>query len=311
VPPQPGVRTIEGMRCLVLLNGAAGSGAAEGLAGEVRVALAEAGVEGEVRITSGAGCAGLARAARDDPGIDAVVAAGGDGTVSAVAGALAGSPKPLGILPLGTLNHFAKDLGIPLDLAAAAAVLARGVVRRVDVGEVNGRVFVNNSQLGLYPQAVRAREGLAGRLGKWLAMVAASALALLRFRRISLRIGLGGEPAGALPRRTAFVFVGNNRYDTALLAAQRREALDRGELGVFVTRARTRGGILLLALRALVGRADRGRDLEALAVPRLSIAARRGALQVAADGELLRLRPPLEYAVRPGALRVLAPGPAA
>jgi diacylglycerol kinase family enzyme len=299
------------VRCLVIVNCAAGAGSAAELAGDVRLALAEAGVEADVRVASGGECAELARRAREDPQVDAVVAAGGDGTVSAVAGALAGSSKPLGILPLGTLNHFAKDLGIPGDLAAAARVLAGGAVRSVDVGEVNGRVFVNNSQLGLYPQTVVAREGLAGGLGKWLALLAAGLLALLRFRPLSLRIALGEEPAGAIRRRTAFVFVGNNRYDTSLLASQRRQALDRGELGVFVTRARTRSGILGLALRALVGRADRARDLEAVAVPRLSIASRRRALHVAADGELLRLSPPLRYAVRPGALRVLAPGPSA
>ncbi len=87
-----------------------------------------------------------------------VVAGGGDGTVNAVAGMLAGTDTPLGVLPMGTLNHFAKDVGIPLNLAAAVRNLFTGQISKVDVGEVNGRVFVNNSGVGFYPHFVRQRE---------------------------------------------------------------------------------------------------------------------------------------------------------
>src|SRR5476649_731552 len=102
-------------------------------------------------------------------GVDAVVAGGGDGTINAVASVLAGSSVALGVLPLGTLNHFAKDLNIPLDLDQAIATIARGTTAQVDVGDVNGRIFVNNSSLGLYPHIVRARDQQQRRLGrgKW------------------------------------------------------------------------------------------------------------------------------------------------
>src|SRR5205085_3689399 len=101
---------------------------------------------------------------------------GGDGTQSAIASRLAGTQLVHGVLPLGTLNHFAKDLGIPLQLDEAVRTLAEGRVLEVDVGEVNGRVFINNSSLGLYPEIVRERELQQMRLGKskWRALASAS-----------------------------------------------------------------------------------------------------------------------------------------
>ncbi len=296
-----------GRRVVVVLNATAGGAGGEGVAEQVRAAFAAVGAEAQVR-ASGGGLAAIARAAAEDREVDAVVAAGGDGTVSAVAGALAGTDVPLGVLPLGTLNHFAKDLGIPAELEGAARVVASGTPRRVDVAEVNGRVFVNNSSIGVYPHAVRERERARRRLGKWigkgLAMAWAAVRVLVRLRPLSVRIRWEG---GAGPRRTPFVFVGNNRYDTALVATQRREALDRGTLGVYVATAPTRLGLLRLAARALVDRVDPGRDVEALEVPSLTIESHRRRLAVAVDGEVIALRPPIRYRVRPGALQVLAP----
>src|SRR5215207_1701290 len=109
-----------------------------------------------VVLQAGQSPADAARAAKEHA--DIVVAAGGDGTVSGVAAVVAGSDAALGVLPLGTLNHFAKDLGIPLDLAKAAAVVAARHIRRVDVGRVNDRVFINNASIGVYPGIVEKRE---------------------------------------------------------------------------------------------------------------------------------------------------------
>jgi diacylglycerol kinase family enzyme len=303
-------------RWAVVLNASAGGAGDAEVAGRVRDALAAAGVEATVWTTRGADAATLARRAADDPAFDAIVAAGGDGTVSAVAGVLAGTGRPLAVLPLGTLNHFAKDLGVPADLDAAARALAAAAPRSVDVGEVNGRVFVNNSSIGVYPRVVRERERLRKRLGrsvgKWLAMAWALVLVLLRLRPLSVRIrwGRGGEPTeGGVARRTTFVFVGNNRYDTVLLANQRRAALDRGVLGVYVGREQTRLAMLRLGVRSLLRRVD-ARDLEALEVCSLALHSRRRSLAVAVDGEVARLTPPIRYRVRPGALQVLAPAPA-
>src|SRR3712207_2666906 len=157
---------------LVILNRAAGTSAkTEAIDARVREAFAAAGAEAQIEHPSERQdlSAVIERAARGDG--EVVVAGGGDGTVSAVASALAGSGKTLGVLPLGTLNHFAKDLAIPLDLGAAVETIVRGRVAEVDVGEVNGRVFINNSSLGLYPQIVAHRQEQQEQLarGKWAA----------------------------------------------------------------------------------------------------------------------------------------------
>src|SRR4051812_44354533 len=144
----------------VLINAGAGLGARVGVESTVdavRAALGEAGVAVEVEALEGRRLTGRASELAG-AGAPMVVAAGGDGTVNAVAAALIGRRTAMGVLPLGTLNHFAKDLGLPLDLPAAAAVIARGRVSQVDVGAVNGRCFINNSSIGLYPTLVEDRE---------------------------------------------------------------------------------------------------------------------------------------------------------
>src|SRR4051794_24863581 len=127
------------------------------LKGELAAGFAERGLPASVDLVSSDELRAAAEGALDDfrrGEVRAVVVAGGDGSVRAVASVIAGTDLPMGVLPLGTLNHFARDLGIPLDLQGATAVIARGITRPVDVGEVNGRVFVNNSSIGIYPLMV-------------------------------------------------------------------------------------------------------------------------------------------------------------
>ena len=168
-----------------------------------------------------------------------VVAGGGDGTVNAVAGSLVGTDTALGVLPIGTLNHFAKDLGIPLGLEAAVRNIFTGQVIKVDVGEVNGRVFVNNSGVGLYPHIVRQREE-EQRHGhvKWVAFLLAVGSVLRRYSRLRVRLHM--DEAEALARVTPFLFVGNNRYEIAGLEIGKRASLDSGRaMGVHGTPHRT------------------------------------------------------------------------
>jgi diacylglycerol kinase family enzyme len=297
------------MKAVVLLNCGSGRESPEARAAADRVAAAfrAAGVEAAVESVPASGLdeAGRAAAASD---ADPVVFGGGDGTISTGAAALAGGPKTLGVLPLGTFNHFARDLGIPLGLEDAVRTIAEGRVREVDVGEAGGRPFVNNASIGLYPEMVRVRDELRRHRGmrKGMAMLAA-AREVLRdppFLRVDLRI------RGDVVRvRTPFVFVGNNRYEMSLFSLGARSALDRGELSLYVARNARRWGILRLALRALVGRLRQDRDFEALAVREVEVATHRRILRVALDGELYRMESPLRYRVRARALRVLAPGP--
>ncbi len=290
----------------MILNRAGGSVPAE-LAEDLKQRFAEHGVEAEVRLLAPGDIDLACEEAAQADGCDAVVVAGGDGTVGAAAGALAGSGRPLGILPLGTLNHFARDAGVPLDLKAAIAAVAAAQTRQVDLGEVNGRVFVNNSAVGLYPSIVREREAQQRRLGrsKRLAMLVASLRALWRFSRRRLTVRIAGSTA---PIETPLLFVGNNRYETALLTLGRRSALDRGELCLYAPLAASRLRFLGLALRALFGQLDQQRDFLKLdGIREAEIASRRRLLMVAADGEARPMGTPLRYRIRPGALTLIVP----
>lgn len=251
----------------------------------------------------------LARRARSmfESGVERIVAAGGDGTVSTVASVLTGSDRVLGVLPLGTLNHFARHAGIPLDPVEAARVAAFGPVAALDVGEVNGRIFLNNSSVGLYPAIVRHREGQQERLGrgKWAALAWATVRVLRRTRTLELRVQAPG--AELVSRRGALLFVGNNVYEMEGFRIGRRQRLDGGVLSLYLARATGPFKVLGLALRALVGRLHEGRDFDSLHVTEAHVETRRPHLRVATDGEVTLLATPLHYRIRPGALRLAVP----
>lgn len=293
------------MAVIVLLNAASGSGAAADAARVIERLFGEAGRETRVELVdSGDRLRSLARdAARSRP--EAVVAGGGDGTISTVAAELAGTDIPLGVLPLGTLNHFAKDLGIPLDLEAAVRVILGGETRKVDVGEVSGHVFLNNSSIGVYPRLLRLRERYRERgRSKWIAAFWALLAVLRRHSFMAVRIVADGE---TIVRRTPFVFVGNNAYRMEGLSAGVRDSLTDGRLAVYIMNASGRRSLLWLVWSVLLGRARRIQELEMLSVLEAQVETRRRKLQVARDGEVLEERDPLNYRVRPAALMVFTP----
>jgi diacylglycerol kinase family enzyme len=245
----------------------------------------------------------MRRAVED--GCEILVAGGGDGTINCAASAAIAGNIPLGVLPLGTLNHFAKDLGIPLDLDEAAKVVLDGVECRVDVGEVNGRIFLNNSSLGVYPAIVRLREKYQSTLrGKWLAALWAGLTVLRRSPFMAVRIVAEGE---AIVRRTPLVLVGNNEYKMAGIHAGSRESLARGQLALYVLNAEQRPGLLRLGWEVLLKGAERVKEVDLITVEEATIETRRHRLQVATDGEVFTLESPLSYRIRPGALRVHIP----
>jgi len=293
----------------VILNAGSGSCDTAGGIDVMEQKFRERGVQAQVvRVDSGERIVHEAASAVA-AGAAAVIAGGGDGTVSAVASQLAGTAVPLGVLALGTLNHFAKDAGIPLDVDEAVAVIADGHAVPVDVAEVNGRVFVNNSSLGLYPDIVLDREQQRRRLGrgKWTALLSASVRALQRFPVLSLHIDADGE---GLARHSAFAFIGNNEYAMEGFDIGERGSLREGCLSLYVTQRTGRFGLMGLALRALLGRLRQASDFDALKVSHLRVDTGKRQLHVATDGEVSVMRTPLEYRIRPGALRVLVPRPA-
>ncbi len=294
-----------GARALVLLNARAGNGSRSELREPLAQQFAAAGVAAEIVLAEGGELVAAAERARD-AGVGLVVAGGGDGTQAGVAGALAGSDCVQGVLPLGTLNHFARDLGIPAKLEEAVQVAAAGRTAQVDVGEVNGRVFINNSSLGLYPAIVRERELQQLVLGKskWAALASATLRATERPHGIAVRVAAGEDEA---LRRTPFVFVGNNRYTMEGFRIGARDSLERGELALYLARRRGRLPLLQLALRALFKRLDQAEDFEMLCAPEFVIATRDARVRVATDGEVVMLDSPLHYRIRPRALRVRVP----
>jgi len=289
----------------VIVNSGSGSGHEEGIEQTLADAFKAAGVEARISMArTGAEVNTLAeRAARGDA--DVVVAGGGDGTISSVAAVIINTNKSLGVLPFGTMNHFAKDLRIPLDLAGAVATIAAGHQTQVDVGEVNGHVFINNSSLGLYPIIIHKRQKQQ-RLGwgKWPAYIWAAVGVLRRYPFLNVRVSVD---KAELNSRTPFVFIGNNKYEMETLNIGSRAHLDGGELSLYMTNRTGRLGLVRLALRALLRGLRQEKDFVALCTKEIWIETRHRHVRVALDGEVVRIVPPLNYRAQPKALRVLTP----
>lgn len=299
---------VPGLRATVLLNPHAGT--LKRMEGDpverVNAAFAAAGMAASVRPVDPPDLQAALDALLREPDAGPIVVGGGDGTINTAAAALAGTGRVLGVLPLGTFNHFAKELGIPLDIEAAARVVAAGSVLERDVAEVNGRVFINHSAVGMYPEVLRHRELQQARgRSKQVAMLLACARVLRRFPRFGLRLRIGGE---AQVRRTGFVFLSNNRYIIENYGLRDLAPAGDGRLLLVVTHGRTRAGFVWLGLKSLLGRLRPG-DVDAFAFTEAVIESRRHHLRVNLDGEVARLAPPLAYRVRPAALRVLASPP--
>ena len=269
----------------------------------------------DVRVTEGSS---FARAAADalQRGSKMIVAAGGDGSVSATASVVAGTDAALGVLPLGTLNHFAKDLAIPLDLAEAAAVLAQGRTVSVDIGDANGRPFINNASVGMYASLVSERVAMQriGR-GKWIAHGLAAIRVWRRYRplRVEVRASKveGRSTFEVSPStfavRTPFVFIGNNEYQLSGLELGGRKALGGGRLHVCMAPGMSRGDVARLIMQAIFGDVCNLDGFDSFMAAAVTLDAGASRLQASLDGEVVMLDNPLTCRSRPGALRVVVP----
>jgi diacylglycerol kinase family enzyme len=234
---------------------------------------------------------------------DVLVAAGGDGTVSAIAGVAVDTNAIMGILPMGTLNHFAKDLGVPLDLEHAVETITRGHARGVDVGEVNGRIFVNNSNVGLYPRMVWERDEAQRRgRNKWMAFAIAMLRTWRSYRTITAHLIAGGKAAVV---HTPFIFVGNNHYMAEGFQLGGRSRLDDGQLSIYMAPECGRFEILSLPMRALMRRLSSGAPFVEFEATTVALDVQPGRVSVALDGEVAVMTSPLEYRIRRRALKVL------
>ena len=238
-------------------------------------------------------------------GADIVIAGGGDGTINAVASALAGTGVTLGIVPLGTINHLARDLKIPFDLEEAANVIADGHVIRIDLGEVNGRHFINNAIIGLYPmyRFQRDKREKRGRY-KLLAMLSAVWTVFRRNPALRVRVDVEGT---AITQTTPFLMIANNSHEMEGYNLGKRASLDAGALWVYVMHRMSRVGLLRLAVSVLLGRFSKWQDFDVLNAPEITVESRHKTIGVSLDGEVVRLNPPLQYRSMPQALRVIVP----
>jgi YegS/Rv2252/BmrU family lipid kinase len=288
----------------IIINASSGSVATEETARHIRDSLLACGVSAKIHLAkSGTEVESFAEDAVKTA--EVVVAGGGDGTISTVAAEVAKAGKILGVLPLGTLNNFSKDLGIPQDLSEAVKTIVDGNTKWVDMAEVNGRTFVNNSSIGLYPRIVlrRVEQQRLGR-GKWSAAFWA-ALQMFRLSPfLKVRIEIEGK---SYLRKTPFVFVGNNEYEMELYNIGRRASLADGELSVYFLHRGGRWGVALLLFHTLFGGLRQWKDFEEVSTASVTIQTRRRKLHVALDGEVRTMSTPLEYRTLPKALKVIVP----
>jgi diacylglycerol kinase family enzyme len=226
-----------------------------------------------------------------------ILAIGGDGTISSVAQLALGTKATIAPLPGGTLNHFTKDLGVNQDIDTAIAALSHARTHLVDVGMVNGQVFINNSSIGLYPSSVRERRKFESYTGKWLGTIIASIMAFIQFHRYTVTIK--GETF-----RTPFVFIGNNTYTldpTGIL----RPRINEGVLSLLIIKNASRFSLLKIALLAVIGREQIADEFEMYKVKEVTIKTARRHIYVAHDGEIDTLNTPLTYRIEAKKLRVL------
>ena len=240
-----------------------------------------------------------------ESGVDVVVAAGGDGTVSTVADMLAGTEVALGIVPSGTLNHLAKDLGIPLDLDGAVDTVCRGKTTRMDLGKVNDRHFVNNVSLGAYAKALQLRDRWRAFVGKWPAMVAATITVVIRLPFFRVHLEWDGRKAR---RYIPLFFVGNNPYQEQWPETGTRPIINNGRLWIMMIKQTGIIRNVITALKSMTGQSYGKDELEIVMSESITVRSARRRLTIACDGETFREHTPLVFRSVPAALKVRVPG---
>jgi diacylglycerol kinase family enzyme len=281
------------------------SGTAQRNPGAVERAMAVFGPRAALRPFRGDPADEAARAVAD--GFRIIVAAGGDGTVAGVAHALAGTTAALAVLPLGTFNYFARGLQMPEDPEAAARAILDGADHFIRVGTLNGRVFLNNVSIGLYPAILEEREATYARFGRYRILAhIASLRTILRFQK-PYRMDLVQDQTRHRVR-TPMIFVARSAYQLDQFGLQGAEAISDDRFVMFLAPTQTRLGFLRLAWRLVRRRVDHGRDVLVSTPRRIEVSVRgRRRLSVALDGEKLRMRLPLVVELADDRLHVILP----
>ncbi|MDP3195709.1 diacylglycerol kinase family protein [Tabrizicola sp.] len=273
--------------------------------GAVERAMQVFGPRAELRAFSGDPADEAMRALRD--GFRIIVAAGGDGTVAGVAHALAGTDTALGVLPMGTFNYFARGLGLPEDAEAAAKAILDGSAHDIAVGTLNGRVFLNNVSIGLYPAILEEREATYARYGRYRILAhIASLRTILRFQR-PYRMDIL-QDATRHRIRTPMLFVARSAYQLDQFGLEGAQAISDDRFVLFLAHQQTRLGFLRLAWRLVRRKVDHGRDVLVSTPRRIAVSVRgRRRISVALDGEKLKMEMPLRIRIADHQLQVIVP----
>ncbi|MCJ8162789.1 diacylglycerol/lipid kinase family protein [Acinetobacter zhairhuonensis] len=244
----------------------------------------------------------------DDLGV--IVAAGGDGTLNAVAKALLGSNIPLGILPLGTFNYVARVLNIPLEIMQAAEVIATGQQRSIHVAKINDQIYLNNASLGLYPLFIQRREQYNAKFGRFPLHAYTSGLAvLIRDRKeLKLEVEVDGK---TYPVKTPLIFFGNNQLQLAEMKLRIAKCAEQGQVAGVVVAKSDKLTLFRMLLQLIRGQLEKAPDVYSFSADEVKVYSRRDKLTVAIDGEIVEMRPPLRISVQKNAVNMMVPYAAA
>jgi YegS/Rv2252/BmrU family lipid kinase len=240
-------------------------------------------------------------------GTEVVIAMGGDGTLSSVVDAIMRiNPELLfAIIPAGTLNHFAKDLGIPLTIPEAVQAITEGHTAHIDVAQVNERYFINNSSVGLYPLLVLEREKLQKNgHTKWVALFIAGIKMLRSFRPVHIQISKGNTNTD---RKVTGLFIGNNTYQFEGMQLGSRKRLDESVLTLANIQVTSYFGIIKIIINALRGKTLSDSQISTVGVTSCQVRGHGKRILVSYDGEITHMNNPLMYSIHPHALRVICP----
>lgn len=238
--------------------------------------------------------------------VGVVVAAGGDGTLNAVAAQLMGTDIPMGIFPLGTFNYVARLLNIPLDLLKAAEAIATGKIREVHVAQINDHIYLNNASLGLYPLFIQRRELYNRRFGRFALNAYTSGLdVLIRDRKeLKLEIEVDGKK---YPVKTPLIFFGNNQLQLAEMNLRIAESAAKGKVAGVVVAKSDKRTLFKMLWQLMRGNLDQAPDVYSFSADEVKIYSKRKKLTVALDGEIVEMQPPLKISVRKNALKIMVP----
>lgn len=307
--PQRTVDKTTGERFIVLMNVGSGSNEKEQVQKDILNAISAAGGQASIlELRPGKDIASTVEHAVVEAKRTGtiVVAAGGDGTLTMVASHCCKHEIPMGIIPLGTFNYLAREMGIPMDPAEAATALVDGRRRSINVGFLNDRIFINNASFGLYTQIIRRREADKSRFGRFRIVALLSAIATLirGQRRFAIRLI---TPDGVHVRRTAMVFVCNNVFQLENIGLAQTECVRSGRLAVALLKPLRRFDTARLLLRGLTRMLNDEPNLEQFCAQMFSVDSRRRKIDVVLDGEVTRCSTPLSFRVVHNALQIVVP----